>query len=665
MKALNAITLFKLNTLLDRDYASKIDWDAYLRRNPDVKAAGLRPDAHFLNFGLQEGRKIQLKHGSICVNPEATPAHEFESFWLEMNAAPLYANEYDGLSATGTEQDKIVLILVSPTKAICLPACNLALFGAPSAPGKLWPITKNGDLDYAHLLSYRRKGNKIQLRLRGQKKFLEIDPRKPAECSNVAPSSGFSLRPCKGQIADQAFQEMLIANILARNFLDLSIAGFDKIQIDLILQTLPFEQWTPERLGISDDTIAEIRQIYPECRILGTSHQFDSHFLDLSSNYDWLAAYDTFNARRDTDATGASWGASHSIQNIWRRSVFPSRKICLVTSIRNEGPYILEFIAYYKLLGIDDIFIYSNDNDDGSDLLLEALARKGEIYYIRNTQGAVGAQSKSFAHAFSMNREILNYEWCLLVDMDEFLWINPENLSGLPEFLEMHEHLSSRSILINWIYTGSDSLIEYEEGMLLTRIRRCRARAERVGKTLFRTQDVYAGFCHFPLTLQPAAVMRTHSNGTMLNSEPYLVRADQLGKSAAPDYSYAAIYHYMTKSFDEFLVKCSRNSGDLVKTDGIDFSRITPNYFGGFLCLFAEKSATTGFSSHLINQIKAEIDRYLSDADIKYACDQINDLFRKKILTIREAYRKYLHTMPELAARSEKFFRNNCPYFLS
>ncbi len=45
--------------------------------------------------------------------------------------------------------------------------------------------------------------------------------------------------------------------------------------------------------------------------------------------------------------------------------------------MRNEGPYILEWLAHHRAIGVRDALIYSNDCDDGSDALLDLLAGAG------------------------------------------------------------------------------------------------------------------------------------------------------------------------------------------------------------------------------------------------------------------------------------------------
>mgnify|MGYP003365642532 FL=1 len=62
-----------------------------------------------------------------------------------------------------------------------------------------------------------------------------------------------------------------------------------------------------------------------------------------------------------------------------RRQINPRKKSCIVTTARNEGIYMLEWISHYKSIGFDHIFIYTNGNNDGSEEMLEILAENGII----------------------------------------------------------------------------------------------------------------------------------------------------------------------------------------------------------------------------------------------------------------------------------------------
>uniref|UniRef100_UPI002FBEF9A9 glycosyltransferase family 2 protein n=1 Tax=Escherichia coli TaxID=562 RepID=UPI002FBEF9A9 len=123
----------------------------------------------------------------------------------------------------------------------------------------------------------------------------------------------------------------------------------------------------------------------------------------------------------------------HNLRKIYP----PKHKSCIVATSKNEGVYLVEWIAYHLSIGFDAIFIYSNDNDDGSDELLNNLHNEGIIYYIKNIVGdGVSAQNKAYAHALTINKEVLNYEWSLFIDIDEFFVLNEFMFSSITDYLD-------------------------------------------------------------------------------------------------------------------------------------------------------------------------------------------------------------------------------------
>jgi hypothetical protein len=99
----------------------------------------------------------------------------------------------------------------------------------------------------------------------------------------------------------------------------------------------------------------------------------------------------------------------------------PSVPCALVASVRNEGPFLIEWLAYNRALGIKDIYIYTNDNTDGSSELLKRLAEHGVIKLILNeTSLTVNPQVKAYEHSLLLLPELRKFEWVLYLDADEF-----------------------------------------------------------------------------------------------------------------------------------------------------------------------------------------------------------------------------------------------------
>jgi hypothetical protein len=59
-------------------------------------------------------------------------------------------------------------------------------------------------------------------------------------------------------------------------------------------------------------------------------------------------------------------------------------RTAIVTTMKNEGPFILEWIAYHRAIGVDDFLIYTNDCTDGTDTMLQMLMAKGLCQWREN-----------------------------------------------------------------------------------------------------------------------------------------------------------------------------------------------------------------------------------------------------------------------------------------
>ena len=66
-------------------------------------------------------------------------------------------------------------------------------------------------------------------------------------------------------------------------------------------------------------------------------------------------------------------------------------RITAVTCVKNEGPFLLEWIAFHRVLGVTDFLFYSNDCTDATDRLLDALAQAAvgtQVYFIAFVLGS-------------------------------------------------------------------------------------------------------------------------------------------------------------------------------------------------------------------------------------------------------------------------------------
>ena len=93
----------------------------------------------------------------------------------------------------------------------------------------------------------------------------------------------------------------------------------------------------------------------------------------------------------------------------------------LFSAVRNEAPFLLEWIAYHKVIGFDRIVIAANPSTDGTDELLQALADAGEIHYLPHVPPDGVAPQHNAARLFNESGLARKGDWTLWLDADEFL----------------------------------------------------------------------------------------------------------------------------------------------------------------------------------------------------------------------------------------------------
>lgn len=91
--------------------------------------------------------------------------------------------------------------------------------------------------------------------------------------------------------------------------------------------------------------------------------------------------------------------------------------------MKNEAPYILEWVAHQKVLGFDHIVVFTNDCTDGTDEILRRLDALGYVSFRPNNVGRGGVQRSAIRQARRME-VVKAAEWIFVTDADEFLNIH-------------------------------------------------------------------------------------------------------------------------------------------------------------------------------------------------------------------------------------------------
>lgn len=282
-----------------------------------------------------------------------------------------------------------------------------------------------------------------------------------------------------------------------------------------------------------------IAQLQPYAIFLGNPPPAVSTHLTTESSDDFLA-----------DNSGL-WGVFRIVNLLLMSSIRPTKQIAIVTSVRDEGISLLEWIAHYRGLGVRDFFIYTNDNADGSDLVLDLLAKNRIINLISNTVvTARSIQAKVMEHSIHMLDALREYEWVFYIDVDEFFIPRIGNRSTLSNVIQRlssnFERDAPSSISFHWKWFGSENKFERSEGLLLERFLHS-IHNEHV-KSLVRLRDVVSmQRVHVPV-LVPSAW------GVTSDLQPF----DLSGVGVKAVHGIGQLNHYWNKSFQEFAIKRSR-----------------------------------------------------------------------------------------------------------
>lgn len=151
----------------------------------------------------------------------------------------------------------------------------------------------------------------------------------------------------------------------------------------------------------------------------------------------------------------------------------------IVTSIRNEAPRLLDWIAYHRAIGLGDILIYSNNNTDGSDALLYALASRGTITWVDNDVGPeVSPQIKAFEHALLFGAATLGARRAAFIDADEYLVLGEagEDAAEAVEamFAARPGNAPVGAVALHWRWFTHDGCFETRPGLAAEQYTRAR-----------------------------------------------------------------------------------------------------------------------------------------------------------------------------------------------
>jgi hypothetical protein len=135
-------------------------------------------------------------------------------------------------------------------------------------------------------------------------------------------------------------------------------------------------------------------------------------------------------------------------------------RITAVLCVKNEGAFLLEWLAHHRAVGITDFLVFSNDCTDGTDAMLDRLEAMGWLTHLRNPGPHLeGPQWVALKRA-DKHPLVKGADWLLPLDIDEFVNVQvgdrtiPALLAALPD---------ATAITLTWRLFGNAGVVAYED----------------------------------------------------------------------------------------------------------------------------------------------------------------------------------------------------------
>jgi hypothetical protein len=237
-------------------------------------------------------------------------------------------------------------------------------------------------------------------------------------------------------------------------------------------------------------------------------------------------------------------------------------KTAVVACMRNEGLFIVEWVAYHRAIGFDRIIICSNDCTDGSDTLLDALETSGAITHLRHTMPQDNTPQDSGIRTAFTHLEHTNIQWIAHIDADEFINIG----LGDGYVADLLDQAGDGDVIaLPWWAYGDSDHIDWP-GDVLTKFTQAEAAPSQQTtkfKSMFRFRNFTHANDHMPTGPKVKDPKVRSANGNPLSDEGLCgeKRAKYRPLDIALCPEAACVNHYAVPSRDAFLMKNDRGDG--------------------------------------------------------------------------------------------------------
>jgi hypothetical protein len=222
--------------------------------------------------------------------------------------------------------------------------------------------------------------------------------------------------------------------------------------------------------------------------------------------------------------------------------------IAVCAIFKDEAPFLLEWIAYHKAVGVTHFVLYENGSSDEGPALIRSSRFAADVTLI-DWPDAPGQLS---AYRDFIVNHARRFAWVAFIDIDEFL--HPLAANSLPAILRQPVYGAFAGLQLNWLAFGPSGHQRRPDGLAIENYTLrvpYDAPINRHIKSLLRCDALFDVLetPHVLLTQRP----QCNARGELAGLDPL---------SPAPCHEVLVVNHYYTRSRQDWEIKLQRGRGD-------------------------------------------------------------------------------------------------------
>ena len=237
-------------------------------------------------------------------------------------------------------------------------------------------------------------------------------------------------------------------------------------------------------------------------------------------------------------------------------------RLAICAIFKNEAAFLLEWIAYHRVVGFDHFYLYDNESTDGG---ADLIRRSNQAPYVTVTEWPPRpGQLPAYRHFIDHHAQAC--DWVAFIDLDEFLLpLQDRSVRALLDRIP-----TASAVLAQWRVFGSSGWEQRPEGLV-------------IDNYTMRTTDAFSANRHVKSIVRCADLLDITDN-------PHQFRlradaADGLGRTIpnipiqeTPCHEGLVINHYQTRSHQDWFEKLGRGRADTDKEEMAYRSHLIKHY---------------------------------------------------------------------------------------